>query len=64
MTSTTRKPRAGTGTSVWVRWSTLDQLQLLRRGDEALDDTIARLIRFAKRMRPAAEAHLREEFLP
>jgi hypothetical protein len=42
----------------------MTELLKYRRGDERPNDTVARLIRFAKRMLPAAEAHVREEFLP
>jgi hypothetical protein len=64
MTTGSHQPHAYTGANVWVKWPTLDRLKQLRHGDEPLNDTIARLIRFAKRMRPAAEARVREEFLP
>jgi len=47
-----------------MRWATYDELVRYRRGDEPLNDTVARLIRFVKRMVPAAEARAREEFLP
>jgi hypothetical protein len=55
--------REGPGLSLWVRWATYDALVRYRRGEEPLNNTLARLIRFVRRMRPAAEARAREEFL-
>ena len=52
------------GCLVWVHWATYDELVRYRRGDEPMDRIVARLIRFAKRMTPAVEARVREEFLP
>ncbi len=40
------------------------QLLEFRRGDERLNDTIARLIRFTKRYAPLAESNIRRELLP
>lgn len=40
-----------------------DLLEFRREGDRP-NDIVARLIRFAKRYRLAAEAHIQEEFLP
>jgi hypothetical protein len=51
-------------TNIHLRAPTVAALLEYRRGDERPDETIARLIRFAKRMMPAAEARVREEFLP
>jgi len=54
----------GLPASIYLRPDTVTALLEYRRGDERLNDTVARLIRFAKRMLPAAEARAREEFLP
>lgn len=49
---------------IHLRADTMTELVKFRRGDERPDETVARLIRFAKRMLPAAEARVREEFMP
>jgi len=54
----------GQPAKIHLRPDTVAALLEYRRGEERPDDTIARLIRFAKRYAPAAEAHVREEFLP
>jgi hypothetical protein len=49
---------------IYLRADTVTELLKYRRDNEYLDETVARLIRFAKRMLPAAEARVREEFMP
>jgi hypothetical protein len=58
------QPVLGRPAQVYLRPDTVADLLKFRRGDERLDETVARLIRFVKRMVPAAEARVREEFLP
>jgi hypothetical protein len=64
MTSAVSEPSTRRGTKVWVREETYSDLLQYRRGDEPMDAVIQRLIRFAKRYAPAAQAHIREQFLP
>jgi len=64
MTSAVSEPSTRRGTKVWVRKETYSDLLQYRRGEEPMSDVIARLVRFAKRYAPAAEAHVREAFLP
>jgi len=64
MDTSLAEPRTRTGKLLWVLWPVVDELEGLRRAEEPLNDVIARLIRFHKRFRNAAEAHLQEEFLP
>jgi hypothetical protein len=52
-----------TGRGLWVSLATYDELIRYRRGDEPMDAVVKRLIRFVKRMMPAAAARAREEFL-
>jgi hypothetical protein len=40
------------------------ELLQFRRGDERLDATVARLMRFAKRFTPIARVRVMEEVLP
>ena len=49
---------------VWLQADTITDLLEFRREGDRPDDIVARLIRFAKRYRLAAEAHIQEEFLP
>jgi hypothetical protein len=58
------QPVLGQPAQIYLRPETVAELLQFRRGDERLNDTVARLIRFVKRMMPAAEARVREEFLP
>jgi len=64
MTTAVPKAPIRRGRHVWLSAGVVDDLKAYRRGDELWSDTVARLIRFAKRYAPAAEAHVREEFLP
>jgi len=52
------------GLHIWVREETYRGLLEYRRDEETFNDVVARLIRFAKRYAPAAQAMVREEFLP
>lgn len=58
------KPVPGKATYIWLRGDTVTELLEFRRGDERLDDTVARLIRFTKRFTPLARARALEEVLP
>lgn len=59
-----QKLEPGKPAEVYLQGDTVTELIRYRRGEERPNDTVARLIRFVKRFVPAAEAQMREEFLP
>ena len=64
MSSAVSEPPTRRGLNIWVRQETYRDLLEYRRGEETLNDVVARLIRFARRYAPVAETRVREEFLP